>query len=91
MCVKGAQSMVARAAKGVVVGAGRLGLVPKPGKVKAQAAGNGSAVPDPTLPGQDQDGDGIIGAFDVDDNGNMVIDNADITQVARDSMLVLGC
>jgi hypothetical protein len=54
----------AAALRGVPRGAGRLGLVRSP------AVGR-------TGPGRDQDRDGIPGAFDVDDNGNLVLDNVD--------------
>jgi hypothetical protein len=54
----------AAALRGVPRGAGRLGLVRSP------AIGR-------TGPGRDQDRDGIPGAFDVDDNGNLVLDNVD--------------
>lgn len=53
-----------RATNGVVVGAGKLGLVKKPAVAKKAAAPTAAAVvtpaaaPDPSRPGQDQDGDG---------------------------------
>ena len=53
-----------RRVRGVPRGAGRLGLVRGP------AIGHAG-------PGRDQDRDGIPGAFDVDDNGNLVLDNVD--------------
>ena len=46
------------------IGAGRLGFV------KSKAAG-------PAGPGRDADRDGIPGAFDVDDDGDLVLDNVD--------------
>jgi hypothetical protein len=54
----------AAAMRGVPIGAGRYGLV------RAAAKGTNG-------PGADADHDGIPGAFDVDDNGNLVIDNQD--------------
>ena len=57
----------AKAARGKPIGAGKLGLVRT-----AQPLGlNG--------PGGDLDRDGIINAFDIDDNGNLIIDNIDRT------------
>jgi hypothetical protein len=50
--------------RGVPRGAGRLGLVRGPAIGRAGT-------------GRDQDRDGIPGAFDVDDNGNLVLDNND--------------
>jgi hypothetical protein len=94
VCDQGAEKIVSRALQGVVVGAGRLGLVPHPSKAgggraagaraeEPAAGGAGAgASPDALLPGKDQDGDGIIGAFDVDDNGNMVVDNTDANQAS---------
>ena len=55
---------------GAPPGAGRFGLV--------RAAAVGAAGP-----GRDQDLDGIPGAFDVDDNGNLVLDNVDRTARTR--------
>jgi hypothetical protein len=86
--IKSAKKITARAKDGVVVGAGRLGLVKKP---SSRLASDGAAAlasdvapqaePDPLQPGGDQDGDGIVGAFDVDDNGNGAVDNVDSGQV----------
>ncbi|CAB4922131.1 unannotated protein [freshwater metagenome] len=64
-----AYSVSARSGK--PIGAGRSGLV-KVGNGVAPLAGiNGQ--------GHDADRDGIPGAFDIDDNGNLVIDNVDRT------------
>lgn len=54
----------AAATKGKPSGVGRSGLV------KGKATGKSGQ-------GRDQDGDGIIGAFDIDDDGDLVIDNLD--------------
>ncbi len=59
------------AKSGKPVGAGKLGLV-KVGNGKSTLKGyNGQ--------GRDADLDGIPGAFDIDDNGNLIIDNVDRT------------
>ena len=57
----------AKAVRGKPIGAGRLGLVrtAEPGGL------NG--------PGADLDRDGVINAFDIDDNGNLILDNVDRT------------
>ena len=88
ICDKGAKKILARAVRGVVVGTGTFGLVKSPSakaaaavRADAQAPGAG-ADQDPLQPGGDQDGDGIIGAFDVDDNGNGVVDNVDGRQAS---------
>jgi hypothetical protein len=60
----------ARARRGVPRGAGRLGRVRLPATGRA---GNG----------RDLDLDGIPGAFDVDDDGDLVLDNVDRTRAAR--------
>jgi hypothetical protein len=57
----------AKAVRGKPIGAGRLGLVRT-----AQPRGLNGA-------GGDLDRDGIINAFDIDDNGNLIIDNVDRT------------
>ena len=59
------KSRTAKARKGVPLGAGRYGLV----KIATRGAASG--------PGVDPDHDGVPNAFDVDDNGNLVIDNQD--------------
>jgi hypothetical protein len=57
----------AKAVRGKPIGAGRLGLV-----ATAEPGGlNG--------PGADLDRDGVINAFDIDDNGNRILDNVDRT------------
>jgi hypothetical protein len=87
VCDRGLKKIVARAEGGVVVGATHLGLVKKPSSRLASDARASDATPqaqgkgDPLEPGKDQDGDGIVGAFDVDDNGNGVVDNTDGGQV----------
>ncbi len=59
------------AKSGKPVGAGKLGLI-KVGNGKSTLKGyNGQ--------GRDADLDGIPGAFDIDDNGNLIIDNVDRT------------
>jgi hypothetical protein len=55
-------SRKARARKGVPIGAGVFG------RVKSKSKGVSG-------PGRDHDGDGIPGAFDVDDDGDLVLDN----------------
>jgi len=57
-------SVTARAKKGVPLGAGLFG------RVKVKAAGAAGQ-------GRDQDGDGLPGAFDVDDDGDLVLDNVE--------------
>jgi len=57
-------SFKARAKKGNPIGARKLGLV------KSRPSGRNS-------PGYDYDKDGLPGVFDVDDNGNMILDNFD--------------
>jgi hypothetical protein len=60
-----------KAVKGKPVGASKLGRV-KVGNGTSKLAGyNG--------PGKDADLDGIPGAFDIDDNGNLILDNVDRT------------
>ncbi len=58
---------VARAVRGVPIGAGRIGRVTT------------SAVRGMRGQGGDLDLDGIVGAFDIDDNGNLILDNVDRT------------
>ena len=58
------RSATARAKKGVPLGAGLFG------RVKAKADGAAGQ-------GRDQDGDGLPGAFDVDDDGDLVLDNVE--------------
>jgi hypothetical protein len=53
--------------RGVPTGAGKFGYV------KGKSKG-------PSGPGRDQDGDGIPGVFDVDDDGDLVLDNVDSTR-----------
>jgi hypothetical protein len=62
----------ARAAGGVPLGAGRLGLVRAPATGKAGQ-------------GRDQDVDGVPGAFDVDDDGDLQLDNVDRSQALASS------
>ncbi len=57
-------SYKARAKKGNPIGARKLGLV------KSKPSGR-------NRPGLDYDKDGLPGVFDVDDNGNMILDNFD--------------
>jgi hypothetical protein len=64
------RSRTAKARRGVPLGAAVFGLV------KGVARGASG-------PGADPDHDGIPNAFDVDDNGNMVIDNQDRATAAR--------
>lgn len=78
----------AKAAKGIPVGAGKLGLG---GTLvgKASSAGVHAAQSDPaaaalTQPGADPDADGLPNAVDVDDNGNKVVDAVDSTLSSRD-------
>jgi hypothetical protein len=68
------RSRIARAdAAGRPLGAGRLGVVAAAGggvrRVAAAEAGEGA--------GEDPDGDGIVNAFDADDDGDLVLDNTD--------------
>ena len=60
-----------KAAKGKPVGASKLGRV-KVGNGTSTLAGYSG-------PGKDADLDGIPGAFDIDDNGNLILDNVDRT------------
>lgn len=62
-------SMWAKARDRKPVGAGRNGLV------RRTSAGTSGA-------GRDQDGDGVIGAFDIDDDGDLLIDNFERTSAA---------
>lgn len=64
----------ATARKGVPIGAGLFG------RVRAAAKGTSG-------PGADQDLDGIPGAFDVDDDGDLVLDNMEHSAGARASQL----
>jgi hypothetical protein len=57
----------AKAVRGKPIGAGKLGRVLTPPPLGL----NG--------PGGDLDGDGIINAFDIDDNGNLILDDVDAT------------
>jgi hypothetical protein len=57
----------AKAVRGRPVGAGKLGRV---------TTGEPSGL---RGPGADLDRDGIVGAFDIDDNGNLILDNVDRT------------
>jgi hypothetical protein len=66
---------LARAKQGVPVGAARLGLI------------SGSATA-PAGAGRDADADGIPGAFDVDDDGDMVLDNVDRSPAASAAVAV---
>lgn len=58
------RSVKSKARNGVPVGAAVFG------RVRAKAGGASGS-------GRDQDGDGIPGAFDVDDDGDLVLDNVD--------------
>lgn len=58
------RAATARAKKGVPLGAGLFG------RVKAKTAGAAGQ-------GRDYDGDGLPGAFDVDDDGDLVLDNVE--------------
>lgn len=60
-------SMWASARRGVPVGASSLGLTSR------------SRVFNEQMPGRDADRDGLINAFDVDDDGDMSLDNVDAT------------
>ncbi|MBJ7249559.1 MAG: hypothetical protein JHC83_10105 [Thermoleophilia bacterium] len=60
-----------KAAKGKPVGASKLGRVKVGNGTSTLAGYNG--------PGKDADLDGIPGAFDIDDNGNLILDNVDRT------------
>lgn len=61
-----------QAVRGVPIGAGNSGRV---------AVAASQALAAPSRPGNDFDRDGIIGAFDVDDNGNLKLDNVDNSNV----------
>ncbi len=63
----------AQAVRGVPIGAGLAGRV---------AVSPSQALAIPSRPGNDFDRDGIIGAFDIDDNGNLKLDNVDQSSVA---------
>lgn len=58
-----ASNLTARASKGVPLGAGVFG------RVRSSSSAALAGV------GRDQDGDGLPGAFDVDDDGDLVLDN----------------
>ena len=60
-----------KAAKGKPVGASKLGRVKVGNGTSTLAGYNG--------PGKDADLDGIPSAFDIDDNGNLILDNVDRT------------
>ena len=64
------RSATAQAKKGVPLGAGLFG------RVKAKAAGAAGQ-------GRDQDGDGLPGAFDVDDDGDLMLDNVEASSAQR--------
>lgn len=63
--------------RGLPTGAGNFGYV------KSRSKGKG-----PSGPGRDQDGDGIPGVFDVDDDGDLVLDNVDSATRARTRTLL---
>ena len=63
-----------RATGGVPIGAGRLGLV-------------GSRARGPVGPGHDRDADGLPGLWDVDDDGDLVLDTAEGRRPSRGSGL----
>lgn len=60
----------AKAKKGIPIGAGVFG------RVRAQSANLAGQ-------GRDQDSDGIPGAFDVDDDGDLILDNFELQAAAR--------
>ena len=62
-------SIKAKATNGTPIGARRLGLV------RSTPSGR-------TGPGRDYDRDGLPGVFDVDDNGNRILDNVDSTDTS---------
>lgn len=64
------KAVSARAHEGRPVGAGRYGLV------RAKSV-------NPSGPGLDQDADGVVGAFDIDDDGDLRIDNFERRGTAR--------
>lgn len=66
-----AASSVAR--KGQPIGAANLGRV---------EVGSNNLLASPIRPGLDNDRDGLPSAFDVDDNGNLILDNVDRTNRA---------
>lgn len=67
-------SLAAKASSaGAPIGAGKNGLI------KTTASGKVGQ-------GTDQDGDGIPGSYDIDDNGNLIIDNVDATQARASSV-----
>jgi len=63
-----------KAAGGKPVGASKLGRVKVGNGTSTLAGYNG--------PGKDADLDGVPGAFDIDDNGNLILDNVDRTERA---------
>ncbi len=65
--VQTAAAYTVRAKRGTPVGAGKLGRVRTTTPRGLQGAGG------------DLDRDGIVGAFDIDDNGNLILDNVDRT------------
>jgi hypothetical protein len=68
------KSQTARARSGKPLGAGNFGRV---ASRRARPAQDPGATPPPPAPAADPDSDGVPNAFDVDDNGNLVLDNAD--------------
>lgn len=70
-----------KAAKGKPVGASKLGRVKVGDGTSTLAGYNGS--------GKDADLDGIPGAFDIDDNGNLILDNVDRSGRAGKRMMLV--
>jgi hypothetical protein len=68
----------ARGKRGVPIGAGNFG------RVAASATGTPG-------PGQDLDRDGIPGALDIDDDGDLVLDNIELSSAARGAQARQGC
>ncbi len=71
-------SAYASATKGAPTGAGRLGLQKPSTNASAAQDGGGGGGQIPS--GTDPDHDGLTSNFDVDDNGNGILDNQDATQ-----------
>ena len=80
LIVNMAPAVSARAVAGKPVGAGVLGLV-KVSTAQVRAAGDGAAI--------DSDRDGVINAFDIDDDGDLILDNVDSLD-RRGSITLVG-